>query len=92
MDEQNDKGFCPLHLAANSKKLSVVELLLKHNAKIDVLDGDGRTALMCAVSGLEIFETLVSPGSTAYQKKNTQKGYKEMNFLITIAMLGKKLL
>jgi ankyrin repeat protein len=48
-----DGGSTPLHLACGSASgdLRSVRLLLKHGAKLDVLDSRGRTPLHCAIDG-----------------------------------------
>ena len=54
-NEVTDSGMVPMHYAVLSRKcdtdrtLQVMELLLKHGAKVDVADNDGKTPLYVAV-------------------------------------------
>ena len=44
-------GQTPLHIAAEKGAMSIAELLLSHGAKIDEMDGNGRTAVHLSAGG-----------------------------------------
>ncbi|VEN57461.1 unnamed protein product [Callosobruchus maculatus] len=45
LDDKNKDFLTPLHVAADTGALDVVEVLLRHGAKVNALDGLGQTAL-----------------------------------------------
>nr|CAH7736018.1 unnamed protein product [Callosobruchus chinensis] len=45
LDDKNKDFLTPLHVAADTGALDVVEILLRHGAKVNALDGLGQTAL-----------------------------------------------
>lgn len=49
LNTKNKVGFTPLHIAAISNHVEVVEVLLKAGAKIDIQDNDGNTPLHRAI-------------------------------------------
>ena len=70
---KNHRGFSPLHLAARTSSLEVVEILLRDgNADPNAEDFDHRTPLHAAVgksdSAFNILETLISWGSNVNAK------------------------
>eukprot|EP00039_Didymoeca_costata_P004882 m.76810 g.76810 ORF g.76810 m.76810 type:complete len:699 (-) comp12582_c0_seq3:68-2164(-) len=56
------KGYTPLHVAASSGSLAIVELLLQYGADPNILDGHGRTPLHISTSRgfVEIVKRLLS--------------------------------
>ena len=45
MNERNKDFLTPLHVAADHSHYDAMDILLRHNAKVDALDGLGQTAL-----------------------------------------------
>ena len=45
MNRARERSVTPLHLAANSGDVSVVKILVEHNARINALDADQATPL-----------------------------------------------
>lgn len=45
LNEKNKDFLTPLHLAADNSHLDLMEVLLRHGAKVNALDGLGQTAL-----------------------------------------------
>lgn len=59
------KGQTALHLAANSRSLDIVELLLARSAKVNIYDGNGFTPLYAAVfyNQIEMAQLLIEHGA-----------------------------
>ncbi|XP_059139282.1 putative ankyrin repeat protein RF_0381 [Physella acuta] len=53
---RTNKGHTALMYAADARRLSLTQLLIKHGARINVQDNEGRNALMFAVAGANSFE------------------------------------
>lgn len=49
VNEPDQKGVPPLHMACSQKDLPLIELLLKHGADVALVDSKGRTVLHCTV-------------------------------------------
>ena len=45
INEKNKEFLAPLHIAADKSHIDVLEVLLKHGAKVNILDCLGQTAL-----------------------------------------------
>lgn len=45
LDEKNKDFLTPLHIAADNSHYDLMDVLLKHGAKVNALDGLGQTAL-----------------------------------------------
>jgi ankyrin repeat protein len=67
---QNENGRTALMFAANMGQTKCVELLLEHNAKLDLQDEIGRTALMhAAVNGKsDSVHLIITKGANKYIK------------------------
>lgn len=65
VNEKNGQQLTPLHIAADRGATDLMEVLLKHGAKINALDGLGQTALHRAsrVGQLGAVQTLLSYGA-----------------------------
>lgn len=75
---QNENGRTALMFAANMGQTKCVELLLEHNAKLDLQDDIGRTALMhAAVNGKsDSVHLLIAKGANKHLKNMVCNLYK----------------
>ncbi len=48
INQHNDEGFAPLHIASNNKDKAIVKMLIKHGAHVNEVANDERTALHIA--------------------------------------------
>jgi ankyrin repeat protein len=78
----NKPGWTPLHYAASSGHLSVIEHLLEHSAYIDAESPNGTTPLMMAAmyGSLEAVKHLIEAGSDLTLKN--QLGLTALDFAI----------
>ncbi len=52
LNEKNKDTLTPLHIAADKSHYDIMDILLKHGAKVNALDASGETALhRCAREG-----------------------------------------
>ncbi|GBG27246.1 Ankyrin repeat domain-containing protein 1 [Hondaea fermentalgiana] len=49
VNETDQKGSAPIHLACHLKDRNLIQLLLKHGADMTIVDKKGRTVLHCAI-------------------------------------------
>ncbi|KRZ56108.1 Ankyrin-1 [Trichinella nativa] len=80
LNKQNKNGRSPLLEACSNGHVKIVELLLQHNARIDVFDEFGKTSLhMAAESGhVELCDLLVR--SRAFISSKTKNGFTPLHF------------
>eukprot|EP00930_Biecheleria_cincta_P004502 TRINITY_DN105411_c0_g1_i1.p1 TRINITY_DN105411_c0_g1~~TRINITY_DN105411_c0_g1_i1.p1 ORF type:complete len:1117 (-),score=264.86 TRINITY_DN105411_c0_g1_i1:360-3710(-) len=66
MEEADDKGRLAIHIAAKSKRVDTMELLISLRADVDALDAEGNTALILAGSRGDRFmvEVLLQSGAS----------------------------
>jgi ankyrin repeat protein len=78
----NQDGWTALHYAAASSDLEVVQILLKHHAKVDALSPNESTPLMMAIrsANLNIVKLLVEYGANILIKN--QVGMNALDFAI----------
>lgn len=72
-DSNIEKGFSALHLAIFACKINHVRVLLEYDARIDIPDRQGRTAIDCAVE-------LNNPAILLLFKGTVLKQYQQRNF------------
>ncbi|KFD57918.1 hypothetical protein M514_01151 [Trichuris suis] len=87
LNKQNKNGRSPLLEACSNGHAQIVELLLQHNARIDVFDESGRTSLhMAAENGhVELCDLLIR--NRAFINSKTKNGFTPLHFA---AMEGHK--
>lgn len=73
-DYKNSQGASALHIAVRSNKIDIIEYLLKHGAKLDAEDNDGRTPLIytAVVNNIHAMEYLIKRGADI-NKCDTEK-------------------
>uniref|UniRef100_A0A5S6QGH4 ANK_REP_REGION domain-containing protein n=1 Tax=Trichuris muris TaxID=70415 RepID=A0A5S6QGH4_TRIMR len=87
LNKQNKNGRSPLLEACSNGHAQIVELLLQHNARIDVFDEIGKTSLhMAAENGhVELCDLLIR--NRAFINSKTKNGFTPLHFA---AMEGHK--
>lgn len=63
-----DEGFTAMHLAARNGSARLLKCLIAHGAKIDPLDGNGRTPLLVSVyaQNIKIISILMDAGANPH--------------------------
>jgi ankyrin repeat protein len=77
VNSQNSSQQSPLSLAVISRSSELVKLLLQHQAKVDLLDGQGYTPLEWAISqrAANIAGLLLDAGASPNVKHSSKNGY-----------------
>lgn len=80
VNKQNSLGWAPLLAASSRGHRDVVELLLKCNARVDVFDNEGRSALHLAADcgSLEVCQSLLE--KNAFVNSKSKKGMTSLHF------------
>ena len=77
MNEKDKDDATPLHLASYYKRLEIVQVLLDRGADIDIMNGQGKTALQIAIvghnhthgNGVGVARLLLAHGAEAYARE-----------------------
>ena len=80
VNKQNGMGWAPLLAASSKGHQDVVELLLKCNARVDVFDNDGRSALHLAAEcgSMAVCQSLLD--KNAFVNSKTKLGLTSLHF------------
>ena len=80
VNKQNSLGWAPLLAASSKGHQDVVELLLKCNARVDVFDNEGRSALHLAAEcgSMEVCQALLD--KNAFVNSKTKLGLTSLHF------------
>jgi ankyrin repeat protein len=73
VNEKDDMGNCPILIAAQYNRLSMVKLLIEFNANVDVADVLGRTPIMWANRNHNNEMTEVLQAASYSQDKTQQR-------------------
>ena len=81
VNKQNSLGWAPLLAASSKGHKDVVELLLKCNARVDVFDNEGRSALHLAADcgSMDVCQSLLE--RNAFVNSKTKKGMTSLHFV-----------
>ena len=81
VNKQNTMGWAPLLSAASRGHIESVETLLKYNARVDVFDNEGRSALHLAAEcgSLGVCEVLLN--KNAFVNSKTKQGLTALHYV-----------
>ena len=68
VNKQNSLGWAPLLAAASRGHMETVDLLLKCNARVDVFDNEGRSALHLAAGWSQLLEFFLFKSVCSHHK------------------------
>ena len=77
VNHQDNKGFSSLHYCAQYHNMRIAELLLKHNANVNIADSYGNNPLWTAVfnarDNYQMVELLIKYGADAHNKNKASR-------------------
>eukprot|EP01155_Anaeramoeba_flamelloides_P023544 Anaeramoba_flamelloidesa807767_185.p2 GENE.a807767_185~~a807767_185.p2 ORF type:complete len:130 (+),score=15.86 a807767_185:135-524(+) len=75
INEKDDLGYTPIHLAVRKNETDIIKYLLKYNPDLNTMDKFGDTPLIDSArnNNIEVVKLLICGGADKYVKNNNGK-------------------